>query len=1256
MRNRLLVSGWVAACAFTAAFAAETVSIELALPAERVGGFRKEGEYWVPLKEAHDLDGGALTLDAGATDERLWALGGGMQQESGGPAYAAGFKLLRWYVQSAQPRKVAVWARMRHSPRDLRLYVNDAIWSPAEEIKAAGRDLKDKDAWKDFADTWRWVKLAEVECGAGLQALQVIPDWPGYNHSPLLPWPHHFQIEKLVLVEGGAAPEQSGAQPRKAAVKAYWIETAAHELPPGSRLESLKPAQPMRAKALQVSSDGGKTWVTADSHPAGAKLTVRAVFDAATVQTMPAQRADPAQRQASPSAAAEETSRFAHFSARIQVPAERVLKLENTLLELVLDTSAHGVLKLTHRGGKTEAAPATVRPLFALELKKRCEPWPEPRHVLEPKQGVLKSARVRGKGTQAELEYLFLDGKLKAKVSVDLGAGLETQWALELDNKSEWDVLTYTFPRLGGLRIGSSGYDDAWLNTNFYGPWMPGSAYFAEFRPEDREYPGWGALGYASLYDPAAGLTVATLQPRDGATHFLLRPERPRYGETVTLDVQKEHCVAGGEKKTWSYALYFHDGDWHSGADWYRSWFRSAFGVADHFPDWARDGHGWLQYNSALHEKHFKWPQLWDLYEKARRMGLNHVQVWGQFGANSCSAFWWPSPNYGTQEEFAAVNRKIRDAGGHIGYYLMYDRENRYNYLDAQTYEGYLPRSAYPEAVPMLTLEQFKRAAYVKDPAGKPDAWPANEQQMQEFRANLDRLLAAKELTTWAKGTPETWPKSSMINMNPLDETWYRHLEQYTVDLYAKRWNADSPYQDVLGIGHLGRSFDLARGDHGHVHNSEYLTAKRLFEAGQKADKQFTLLAEGKSNLVTRWAVGMTSNQHYGWRDLRALRYTHPDHILALGGSNGGYHDMRHNCELSFLFGTWFDIIPTDEFQDVHKLVRFRTALKRWATRGVYRDTVGVKAGGGLLAARHDRIGEDVRAILIPTVRPAGVEQGQIEVDVAALGERYGAFWLTEDGDAKEASMYTFERGFGATQAPAAGASALLCVAQAPAGEDLLGGVVVERRPQGLAARVWIANLTDAPRTLPLLLEAPGAATPVQSVALKPFGVFSHRYEMNLPNPGAAHGFVRLLAQGKPIGENYLYPLYDDPSFERRGTAEAAAPDGQRILRLPPKEGWQGHGGQLWLEPGHRYRIGVKARRGGAQGQMHGLVILKLDSGKQQHVGLNFPKDQTDFSAWLNLSAEFETPPDLKQAQFYLYNSNSKETVDYDDIRVEMLK
>lgn len=1172
-------------------------------------GFRKQGAAFVPLQTVLDLSGAEpVVAEAEDADEQLQPKQ--TRDAADGAAYLSAFKLLRFHCWGERSRPASLWARIRQDASVKCINCFGHTWNSETAYKQ--RKLDSEAEHKKNAGKWRWEKLRDFTAAPGVHYLEMMWAWPGVP-----------EVDKFAVCFDDKTPETAKPAPARKRVPEYVLESVGCNHSAAERLIAAKASGSAAGAVVEATADGGRTWVPAANVALNGPFRLRARFAQAPPQD----------------------TRIERFEARVAMGGEmKWAKLGGAGVRIDLDLGKHGVFRVSRpEDGAVFAAPVEAIPFFSLELKKRGQPWPKPRKVLWcDKDATLVQAKIGGLGgAGAILDYEFLEGKLKATLNISPGEKGLVYWRLILKNQSEWDVLAYSFPRLAGLKVGDSGYDDRWANTNLYGPWMAGS------QPEDRPYPGWGALGWVDLYDEQAGISFQVRDCLNGRTSFQLRPDPAQWPEACKLEAVKEHCVAAGEERTWTYEMLLHPGDWHAAADHYGEWFRGEFGAATHFPDWARDSNGWIQVNPHFSDASYHWPQLLDTYEEGRRCGLDHLQGWGQFGSNTCGSFWWPSPKWGTDAEFGAANAEIRKRGGHVGYYLMFHLDNRYNHIDEQTYDGYLSRDRYPKDVPQLTVEQFQKAMSVPDPEGKLTGWPQTPEELQKLKDSLKTLLAEKKTTVWADGAQWT--------MNTLDKTWQDYLVRWTDELYVGRWNCDAAYQDVLGCETVGPLFDLRRNEHGHFFGRANMEiARRLFEEGRKREPAFALIAEGKNELVTRWAMGMTSSAHYGWIYVDAHRYTHPDHILYIGGANGGWNQPLYNAQLAFLYGAKHDLILSQDAYCLRDVIALRQPFMRYVTRARYRDTVGLRfSGEGLEARRFERLGDGCKAVLVTVINTKQTDRCKVEVDASVFGgDGFGAFWFASDGAARAADMQ--RQGAWATfEAPAAAAAALLLVSQPAPGEELVARVRPSFEPDGVHAPFWVANLSPQARRVEVACAGPGLAKEARSLEIAAYGLATG----TLKWPAAqalGGGDVTVACGGKVLARSYLFAFIDDGSFEKRPPPpEGTAYEGKSFLRFGPAKGWQGHAMRVYLEPSRQYRASVMGRRTGKQGQMYGLLRMKSQARGWQHAGLNFPPEVLD--QWVKLAATFVTPGDMAEADLYLYNCDSQETVDYDLVQIELL-
>ena len=493
--------------------------------------------------------------------------------------------------------------------------------------------------------------------------------------------------------------------------------------------------------------------------------------------------------------------------------------------------------------------------------------------------------------------------------------------------------------------------------------------------------------------------------------------------------------------------------------------------------------------------------------------------------------------------------------------------------------------------------------------------------------------------------------------MNPTEPVWTDFVTDWSINHYIGRWCCDIIYQDVMGCGTVGRSFDLRRNDHGHVFaGANMALARRLYEAGRQTLATFALTAEGKSEQVTRWAIGMTSNAHYGWIQLDPHRYTHPDHLLVLGGANGGWTQPFHNAQLAFLYGVQHDLILSQDVNLIREVVALRIPFTRYVTRGTYRDVVGLDfTGEDLSARRFDRF-RDARAITVCVINPKQVANGTVTVDVAAFNkEEYAAFWFLAGGSARRATGTAAGNDRVRFAVPRTHTAALLLVAKPAPGEELVSRIVSQLEPGGARAGFWVANLAAQPRSAKIEITAPDLAPTTRKIEVPARDLIVDAVAWSAGDKLVAGGDTTLTLDGRAASQSYLYPLIEDGGFEKMAPVTEGTPfEGRSFLRLGPKDAWNGHGITLRLRPNCRYRIELMGRRTGADGKgIFALVRMKSAAQGWQHVGLNFPPDI--FDSWVKMSADFTAPADLTEADIYLYNNESRETVDYDALKLEQL-
>ena len=380
-------------------------------------------------------------------------------------------------------------------------------------------------------------------------------------------------------------------------------------------------------------------------------------------------------------------------------------------LELVLEENRENILKSNLR---QEASPLKVCLRNGRELRPP------------------KYAEIRRDGTlRPSIECCQGEGEAWAEVScprlVDMESGVPVAvsavWKLELakgDRRMYWHVRLENnagdmvekcyFPYLNGIWLG-----DDWTKDELYMPvhsgdktvnptrtlsatphqiswkWQEYQYTFTLGGPYgvknerlgcwEREcgYSGPCSMLYMILSNPHLNMSVYLTCRNDALRMKSIRAAT--YGESwpgVSLALGHVPCLEQGSWESEACVLMLYAGDWHVGADDYRAW-RNALGrpalSRPHRPAWFMESPGLVahydfQYQGGGIVHRFR--DIPALYAQAREMGLSHLLLsgWNVDGFDNGFPMYTPSPELGTEEDLRQALRQVREAGGHVAFYI----------------------------------------------------------------------------------------------------------------------------------------------------------------------------------------------------------------------------------------------------------------------------------------------------------------------------------------------------------------------------------------------------------------------------------------------------------------------------------------------------------------------------------------------------------------------------------------------------------
>ncbi|NLY01197.1 MAG: hypothetical protein GXY83_34330 [Rhodopirellula sp.] len=829
------------------------------------------------------------------------------------------------------------------------------------------------------------------------------------------------------------------------------------------------------------------------------------------------------------------------------------------------------------------------------------------------------------------------------------------------------DVVGLLYPRLPSVRIGESGLDDVQLRMMSFGhrAVQPGREPL-----HDASYCGRVVMNWTQIYDHEASLYLGVHDPA-GTTTVHATEKSGLDGESTEISTRRIDEIAPGEKAIWETRLAVGSGGWHKGARLYGDWFTSVHGKAD-YPQWLLASSGWLDLQAENYGADFRFDNLGDWLTQAKAVGLDWVQVWGQFAYDSgpcCSAWYGPSPMYGGVEGWKRATQEIKGRGGHVGGYFIYDRFDRLPvWLD--TFLGHYARADYGNALPWDTAEFQHAVAAVTDPAGTVPSLKPPQEEIDKYRAEVAehrRLYGEGE-----RAGPVQWWTTAYLP----DPLWRDYLASWIGDRYVGAWGANAAYIDVLGTGDATIDYDPRRNHNGDGSwgLGRKMLAQEVVQRSRRHDPEFGLAMEGLGDLPGLHAAALCSGVYRGNRNV--VRYTFPDRILIHGMANSGGSGTGGPLArylTTFREAMRWDIVgrPTSLPAALLNLTRpFQPEL--YEAR--FLDTEGLRVSDPRIEARRFDATATALGCHVVTLTNQERIEGKVVLADPALSQVGAALGLALDG-----RLLTAARSSAAAplEIPVDSSilAAIFLVPPADAARATVWPVLWPdwgEAGKGKLATVRLLNLSDKPQQAALHLDCLGYTDPFgerlpaearvryqrtvrveprQAIAVEfdsPAAVvdayrdWTTRWEVSLPE----HDYRR---------EQLLTPPALDPSFDFLETKTGEGVDGRALELGPTTEGYQHRTVDLWLLPNRRYQLTFQSKRTGFKADVRGS-LLRLHKGENDAMeDHRWALDPKRPGVWQKLGGEFTTPADLTRAVLYLYNVRSTDTAWFDEIRIEDL-
>ena len=888
--------------------------------------------------------------------------------------------------------------------------------------------------------------------------------------------------------------------------------------------------------------------------------------------------------------------------------------LRNKHMQLLIHRATGRIcgLRDTHSGRRylPDGVPAT---LFQLETK--AENAPETVR-LSSDDAVLKRASARGR--KARLDYELAGGEFLVTVTVKLGRDWMARFAIEVQNRSQRDVIGVVFPTLAQVRAGADSSDDMLCFPSMSGRLVkrPGEA-----GTLTSPHPIRTTIGFCDLYDEQGGVMLAPLDYPMVLTHFASTADPSR--QSAALSLTRRDRVRPGQSATFTAGVGVHPGDWHTAADWYRNWFTEHVGKP-RIPDWVRDSDGWIT-----------WPDA----ERMAGLGFNHIQMWMQTGFAGCPTYYLPNPKYHSEKWFTDLATAFRGLGGHLGVYYHGNGMSR-SYILADKIYG----------IPVNEIPDYKRPPgwdwFVRNHAYGPERKPVEKLDMS--------------------AVPEPAKKEEYPNMCWQKGEWRDYLEKWGLDIYLKEYGLDTPYWDTFACRDV-QDFNPHFGHNGEGRGAmaRYRFLLDMQKKGEKHAPGFYQTVEGGSELLGLAAGQLQSNFV---QNLEVGRYTHPEQIYYVGHSNGWWtppKTHRAAC-MAFYLNTKMDIIRLTP--KVAQVVRCRRWFAPWLYHSRFLDDVGLAVSHpkvkGALHVYRSRAGD---ALLVTFMNWQGITDVTATVEVSRYlnnRRRLEAFLvrqgelpsLLEPSAIADQGVWTFD-------VPAAPVSAVLFLERPDRATP-----VVQARQYEASQLVEVFDPARKQRNFRIHLDtheatfrpdpdagdgandfrlsntpdAEGGPTPVTYSRTIEYVEYANLKQLR---------HIDITLEDRPLklaARSLATPLLIDPDFEREMFDPAEAHSGKRSLKIVPPNGLRHF--PLELVPGHRYRISLWLKKLEKKGSVCANVHHHL-SNEHHHFA-----HVATLGEWSRAETTFLMRKGKDQPHLYLYNwQGTTQPVWFDNVKVEDL-
>jgi len=847
-----------------------------------------------------------------------------------------------------------------------------------------------------------------------------------------------------------------------------------------------------------------------------------------------------------------------------------------------------------------------------------------------------RPARMRKTALVSSYEAAVGKGKIFVKTTAQPDRAGAVRLAIEIENAGAPPVLRVRYPVLDKVAFTPNGEKDELLWPFYSTILLKNPAENKEQIQNPLHYPR-AVVNYVDLSGGGAGLTLIG-DPSLVMNEFGFAPSAQK--GAIDLRIDMINSILPGAKAKYEFILYLHRGDWREGADFYRQYFSRNF-PRPKYPDWVKYGNGYLAkyYGSNFPPPYGKNIRL--LINETWRLGLEHLQFWGQTGNHACPGYPLPDPLRGGEEGIARMFKRIRDAGIHTGAYFWSNGISKFVVLSS-SFRG-TPWKEFPKELRPPSWNWLVENSLYASPARKPPT--------KQLRSNSWKRAVRDYKVKTVKDAEEKKLVPQALHPCSFHSKAFRDWLRFWVGRYVENYHCDVPYLDVYGHRPKYVAYNpyLNKWGDGTEGQLRYAFLKNLIRDLRKIEKELVVFVEGAIDAYNVHAPALISNKR---RFMAGYRYTHPDLILYEGMANGWWAYGKSNEAIAnaYLDGNRFDLMFQMLRGDGERMVWMRDSLIRWIADGRYMGALGFEISSekiqGCLFDAAGKLGSS----LINFRNVERLEGETVRLD-AGLAKKYArGFLVPLWGDVKFIGDPAKPIAI-----PATLVSSLLLVRSEPRAESVLPFVLPEMTPEGLRFDVRLINLADKKVHVKVRADFVDKALslPVWETSVRARSVARKVFAVPRDAVGDRVERLRFFFERDVIKAKFrraYTPVVEDPGFEWNGDLPLTTRRSSRGLSSLEVRPGTREKAYLKLAPKCRYKILL---------DVYKLAGSKADcfvwDSRQRKVIARFRGGSSiAVGEWGTIAAEFTSGEDT--SLYITMRNRGTEPVYFDNIRVEAKK